>query len=192
MIREAIIKEVTHDKDVLDIGSVGQSDEYSLWKLHEDSKPKSLTGIDIPDAKKVAKEEFRLEKINNDTRIVFGNMETYQFDRSFDVIVAGDVIEHVENQGLFLRNIWRHLRDDGKLILTTPNAKWLTICFKPNSTHTFWHDKYTLARILELTGFEIEFFRYYYGNKPNYPYMLRPLLLRQSLLVICRKTKAAQ
>ncbi|CAG1023174.1 hypothetical protein MTYM_02247 [Methylococcales bacterium] len=191
MIREAIIKDLIRDKDVLDIGSVGQSDEYSLWKLYQDSNLKSLTGIDLPNAKNVAKEEFHLNNMNNDTRIVFGNMETHQFGHGFDVIVAGDVIEHVENQGHFLRNIWRHLNDDGKLILTTPNAKWPTVFFKPNITHTFWHDKYTLARISELTGFEIEFFRYYYGNKPSYPFALRPLLLRQSLLVICRKSQPA-
>lgn len=188
MIREAIIKALTHDKDVLDIGSIGQSDEYSLWKLYEEFKVKSLTGIDLPEAKGVAETEFKLTKINNDARVVFGNMETYAFNAQFDVVVAGDVVEHVENQGLFLRNIWRHLREDGKLILTTPNAKWITVFLKPNSTHTFWHDRYTLERILRLTGFSIVDFRYYYGNKPTYAAVLKPLLLRQGLLVVCKKT----
>lgn len=188
MIREAIIKELTLGKDVLDIGSIGQSDEYSLWKLYDGCQVKSLTGIDLPDAKGVAAKEFKLTKINNDARIVFDTMETHSFDTTFDVVVAGDVIEHVENQGLFLRNIWRHLRDEGKLILTTPNAKWLTVFLKPNSTHTFWHDRYTLERILYLTGFKIVDFRYYYGNKPNYATLLKPFLLRQGLLVVCQKS----
>ncbi|HRU01786.1 MAG TPA: hypothetical protein P5239_08800 [Victivallales bacterium] len=47
MIREQIIKELVRNKDVLDIGSFGQTDSYSLWNLYSDFEVKSLTGIDI-------------------------------------------------------------------------------------------------------------------------------------------------
>jgi len=111
-------------------------------------------------------------------------METYSFNREFDVIVAGDVIEHVENQGLFLSNIKKHLKKDGKLIITTPNAKWTTVFLKPNPTHTLWHDIYTLRRILSLTGFSIDYYRYYFGNKKQYNFLQKILTLRQSIIVI--------
>ena len=108
-------------------------------------------------------------------------------ERTFDVVVAGDVIEHVYNQGLFLNNIHKHLNDEGKLIITTPNAKWPTVILKPNPTHTLWHDRFTLEYILKEHGFKIDKFLYYYGNKKNYNLVARLLTMRQSICVICSK-----
>ena len=42
-------------------------------------------------------------------------------DRTFDVVVSVEGIEHFENPHLFLREVNRVLKDDGTLILTTPN-----------------------------------------------------------------------
>ena len=187
MIREKIILDLIADKDVLDIGSIGQTDAYSLWNLYQTANCKTLTGIDLPEAEKERKETFQVDSIQRDEQVVFGNMESHDFQREFDVIVAGDVIEHVENQGLFLRNIHRHLRQDGKLLITTPNAKWLTVIHKPNPSHTLWHDRYTLERLLDVCGFKISYFRYYYGNKKHYNLFARIATFRQGLLAICHK-----
>ena len=160
---------------MLDIGSVGQSCEYDLWNMIR-TEAKSLVGIDTMPS--------------DDDNVVLGSMETYDFGKKFDVIIAGDVIEHVSNQGLFLDNIYCHLNNHGTLILTTPNAKWPTVFLKPNPTHTLWHDKYTLSYTLDLHGFQIKHFQYYYGNKPYYGYMKRILALRQGMLAICNKKTA--
>jgi len=191
MFREKIIKKIIADKDILDIGSIGQTGEYLLWELYKTVKIKSLTGIDLPNAKETALNNFNItnKDLNNDIRIVCGDMETYEFNKKFDVIIAGDVIEHVNNQGLFLKNIHNHLRDDGKLVITTPNAKWLTAIMPPNPTHVLWHDKYTLTRILKLNGFKIDSYRYYYGNKKKYNIFIRPLVARQGIIVICSINK---
>lgn len=187
MIREDIIKFYIKDKDILDIGSVGQTEAYSLWDIYKDTKIKSLTGIDLPDAPQIAVDSFKInrEKINSDVRIVYGNMENYNFNREFDVIIAGDVLEHVDNQGLFLNNIKKHLCRNGKLILTTPNAKSVAVLFKPNPTHTIWHDKYTLYTILDRTGFKLERLLYYPGNKKYYNPLIRLICMRQGMLAIC-------
>src|SRR5262249_35339231 len=42
-------------------------------------------------------------------------------DKSTDVVVSVEGIEHLENPHSFLREVNRVLKDDGKLILTTPN-----------------------------------------------------------------------
>jgi SAM-dependent methyltransferase len=41
--------------------------------------------------------------------------------KSFDSIIAGELIEHLENPASFLRGCRSILRDDGRLLLTTPN-----------------------------------------------------------------------
>lgn len=191
MIREKIIANFCKNKKVLDIGSIGQSDQYCLWtSAYADAKV--LTGIDLPDAEEESLCTIKIDKKgikhSRDQRIVRGNMENYTFDEKFDVIVAGDVIEHVSNQGLFLDNIHNHLEPSGILILTTPNAKWPTITLKPNPTHVLWHDKHTLKQLLERHNFSIIRLFFYEGNKENYPFLIRLLLLKQQIFVAAEPT----
>ena len=44
-------------------------------------------------------------------------------DNSFDVVVSFQVIEHIEDDHTFLKEICRVLKPGGKLIMTTPNIK---------------------------------------------------------------------
>ena len=44
-------------------------------------------------------------------------------DNSIDFVVTFQVIEHIKDDGLFLKEIYRVLKPKGKLILTTPNKK---------------------------------------------------------------------
>lgn len=43
-------------------------------------------------------------------------------NKNFDIVVAGEIIEHVFDTDLFLRKIIKKLKKDGILILTTPNV----------------------------------------------------------------------
>jgi SAM-dependent methyltransferase len=52
---------------------------------------------------------------------VCANVQTLDLGWQFDTIVAGELIEHLDNPGLFLTAVRRHLKPGGKLILTTPN-----------------------------------------------------------------------
>lgn len=187
MIREKIIVDLVKGKRVLDVGSVGQSDEYCMWDLIVENSS-YVKGVDLPESVQVLKEKFEVASTgyshSKDERIVYGNMELLDLKEVFDVVVAGDVIEHVSNQGLFLDNIKRHLVEKGKLVITTPNAKWLTVMLKPNVTHTLWHDIHTLRTLLGRHGFVIDFWRYYYGNKPNYTFFKKIAAWRQQILVI--------
>lgn len=189
MIREELILDLVKNKSVLDIGSVGQSDKYCLWDLLTE-RVDDLQGVDLPDSLDTVSDRFNLNsqdiEHSTDPRITYGNMEVVDLGRKFDVIVAGDVIEHVSNQGLFLDNIRKHLNSDGRLIITTPNAKWPTVFLKPNVTHTFWHDIFTLKCILTRHGFFVEDFRFYYGNKPRYNCLIRPLVWRQAIFCVAK------
>ena len=48
--------------------------------------------------------------------------------KTFDTIIAGEVIEHLENPSSFLRGCHAILKDTGRLLITTPNPyHWTTV-----------------------------------------------------------------
>lgn len=49
-------------------------------------------------------------------------LEEVKLDESFDVIIAGEMIEHLSNPGLFLRGIQRFMHRETILVITTINA----------------------------------------------------------------------
>lgn len=82
-----------------------------------------------------------------------------------DVVVAGELIEHLDAPGPFLRAM-RELADE--LVLTTPNAYRLLNFIAPLSgfelvhpDHTSWQSPATLRRLCENAGWEVTRIAYY-------------------------------
>lgn len=193
MIREAIIARCVAGKRTLDVGSLGQTEEYRLWDVLSEHAG-ALTGIDLDDAALAAVThgtDLADAAVAADPRILRGNMESDDLGQSFEVIVAGDVIEHMSNPGRFLDNCRRHLEPGGSLVITTPNAKWPTVFLRPNPTHALWHDRHTLRHLLERHGYRVTELRTYCGNKPHYSLPKRLLAWRQSLLAIATPSTRA-
>ncbi|MBC8110718.1 MAG: class I SAM-dependent methyltransferase, partial [Verrucomicrobia bacterium] len=63
-------------------------------------------------------------------------------DNTFDWIISFQVIEHIENDDLFVKEIHRVLKPGGKVIITTPNRK-LSLTRNP------WHIREYLPQALE-------------------------------------------
>jgi SAM-dependent methyltransferase len=85
-----------------------------------------------------------------------------------DVVVAGEIIEHLDAPGPFLRAMRGLVRADGELVLTTPNAYRLLNFLAPLSgselvhpDHTSWQSPRTLRTLLERSGWEVEAMAYY-------------------------------
>jgi SAM-dependent methyltransferase len=85
-----------------------------------------------------------------------------------DVVVAGEVIEHLDAPGPFLRAMRVLTRSDGRLLLTTPNAYRALNFLAPLSgnelvhpDHTTWYSPHTLRTLLERNGWRVERAAYY-------------------------------
>lgn len=151
------------EKKVLDLGCVRHSADYSLndpnW-LHRKIKEvaDSVLGVDY-----LQDEVRKLRAKNYD--IIYGDVtRDLDIDDSFDVIVAGDLIEHLTNFDCFFQNILRLLKSDGVLILTTPNPFYSDLFFYcifkkniiVNPEHTCFIDPITLNQLISRYNLEIE------------------------------------
>jgi 2-polyprenyl-3-methyl-5-hydroxy-6-metoxy-1,4-benzoquinol methylase len=79
----------------------------------------------------------------------------------FDVVVAGELIEHLNNPGLFLESAKAVLSPDGRLLITTPNAfclrRFLRVPFGSESVHrdhVSYYSHATLSTLAQRFGYE--------------------------------------
>ena len=82
-------------------------------------------------------------------------------DRAFDIVVCTEVIEHVERQTEFVREIYEFLKPQGWLFLTTPNGNvQAEFCRDRRFLHALqpvenWPTPSRLSQLLRSEGFEI-------------------------------------
>mgnify|MGYP001447182096 CR=1 FL=1 len=117
-----MIQDETDARDLLDI-ACGDGLLGSLmlsWRY-------DVTGCDISEpALQIARDRG--------LKTVRVNLEHYSLpfeDRSFGVIIGSEIIEHIYDTDRFLREVFRVLKDDGVLLLKTPNVLSLgrRICY---------------------------------------------------------------
>jgi SAM-dependent methyltransferase len=127
----------------------------------------SLTGIDInPLAVGMMRRAVPGRYIVGD--IMETSLSDEFRDDPFEVIVFGDVIEHLDNFGIALRNLRRMLAPDGEIIITTANAFSFTAFIKmlfrydvTHEEHTCFFSYRTLRRTLEMNGLRVVEFMFY-------------------------------
>ena len=100
-----------------------------------------------------------------------------------DVVVAGEIIEHLDAPGPFLRAMRSLLKHDGLLVVTTPNAYRVLNFFAPASgselihpDHTAWHSPHTLRNLLVRNGWAVEGMAYYQNPAPRLRAPLGPVV----------------
>jgi SAM-dependent methyltransferase len=100
-----------------------------------------------------------------------------------DVVVAGEIIEHLDAPGPFLRAMRELLKPEGILVVTTPNAYRLLNFLAPASgselihpDHTAWHSPHTLKNLLERNGWSFEGMAYYQNPAPRMDGVFGPVV----------------
>jgi len=155
--RVPIILAACRGKDVLDVGCIDHEainaakDEWLHKKIKDVAR--CLVGLDFAGAE--------VEKLRGEYDIVCGDAQSIDLGRTFDCIVAGEIIEHLENPGLFLANMRRHLRPGGTLVMSTPNPfypkRFIDILVNGrtdiNTQHVCWYCDVTLTQLLRRAGF---------------------------------------
>lgn len=110
---DRVIRERIHSGKLLDIGCA----EGAFLKWAEKRHYKTY-GVDISD---FAIKEISYRKLSR-TQLSVANINFLPFvDNYFDIITCFDVLEHLENPVIGLREISRCLRRQGLFVMSTPN-----------------------------------------------------------------------
>jgi SAM-dependent methyltransferase len=156
------IVEMCQNKSVLDVGCVGQDKGFDndAW-LHGRIKKVSskIIGADI--------DQKGIEAINSQGYEVYQPEELEKMNLKFDLVVMGDVIEHVNDPGAFLSFYAQFLKENGRMIVCTPNAYGIRYAIQvllygnpgANQEHTLTLDPYTSLELFSRIGIEpLEFY----------------------------------
>jgi 2-polyprenyl-6-hydroxyphenyl methylase/3-demethylubiquinone-9 3-methyltransferase len=122
-----------------------------------------VVGVDV------AEEPLRRARARHpelDLRLLAGEDGWELEDAGFDVVWAGEVIEHVADTAAWLSEIRRVLRSGGSLLVSTPAHGRLTLMrlalserafarhFDPRGEHVRFYSRETLSRLIGDFGFE--------------------------------------
>lgn len=113
---------------ILDVG--GRKSPYTI------GVPAEITVMDLPRATEVQQQlnlglnqdiiNKTYQRRSNIKNIIYGDMTCSGLPAAaFDCIVAVEVLEHVEEDALFVREVARVLRPGGVFLMTTPNGDYV-------------------------------------------------------------------
>jgi len=181
------------DRKVLDLGCVRhnlEETERQGW-LHGEIHQRAdhVLGVDYLQEET---EALRRKGYN----VVCANVESMQVNDTFDVIVAGDIIEHLSDFRGFLESVAKHMRGDSVFLVSTPNPltliRFLRLLLSgkvgANKEHTCWFTEKVLRQLLKRFGLKIKSISYVddiyqYYNKPRHIIWWPSLLIN---FLLCR------
>lgn len=167
--RHAFVVDACRGRDVLHVGCVDHGYLHDRLRtgrlLHRsiDEVARSVTGIDIDDDGIETLREAGFDDV------LAANAETLDADprmagRTWDVIVATEILEHLSNPGLMLDGLRAiAARNGARLIVSVPNAYriWSVLYALRgyefvHGEHHYWFSPQTLVHLLSSHGFEVD------------------------------------
>lgn len=94
-------------------------------------------------------------------RLVRRSVYTYNTNMRFDAVGAFDVLEHQQDDLLFLRKCAALVKPHGLLFLSVPAGKWLWSSLDVRSGHKRRYDPEDLHALLARAGFRVLFWNYW-------------------------------
>lgn len=186
--RVAYLSELARGKNVLDVGVVEHFlDAYKNpgWlHRHIAEAASSCLGVDL-----LEKEVEKLSKAG--FNVIARDLTDEPLNQQFDLIIAGEVLEHVDAPGRFMKNCASMLQPNGRLVITVPNP-WVANAVIKNSLrsqtfvdsadHVSWYDASTLIELGQRNGLRLVKFSGVAGGTPStfggkLFYTLQPIIL---------------
>jgi SAM-dependent methyltransferase len=117
--------------------------------------------------------------------VICATLEDADF-RTHSIPAAGlfDVLEHIADDGQFLRVLWERLIPGGRIYLTVPAYPWLWSVEDVAAGHFRRYTRASLASVLRQSGFEVEFASYIFSPLPL------PILVSRTIPSLLGRRKA--
>jgi 2-polyprenyl-3-methyl-5-hydroxy-6-metoxy-1,4-benzoquinol methylase len=114
-------------------------------------------------------EEILDEARRNRPDHTFMGLDTISADERFDTVVALAVVEHVPDPGAWLRGWAGHLVPGGRVVLTTPHARWESLhgvaakfsltSDEAHEEHETTFDQASITELLSEVGLELTIYK---------------------------------
>lgn len=181
-----LIQEKCAGRKVLDLGCIGHTHaraEEPNW-LHRKIKDvaSEVTGVDmlVEDAKILNRQGYN---------ILVQDVTNLHLDCKYDVVVAGDIIEHLLNIGQFLTSVSRVLKPGGEFIITTPNPfyldQFLSVLYNGyptiNDDHTCFIDPFNFFQMIQKDSFYVVSEFYWLSDSWSFLSGNRKMLMKNTL-----------
>ncbi|MDX2212468.1 MAG: class I SAM-dependent methyltransferase [Oculatellaceae cyanobacterium bins.114] len=186
--------QLVKNKTILDVGVVEHTQtavQSSTWlHKHLSQAAKSCIGVDILET-----EVEHLQSLG--FNIICADITQHPLDQSFDVILCGEILEHIDASGAFFKSAAKMLNPDGKLVISVPNPWYINVILKSsfgripyvdNADHVAWFDPCTLCELGQRHGLKLDRFtgigveiKESLGLKAKVFFRLMPLMIRLGL-----------
>ena len=189
--REKIILKYIRNKKVLDLGAGSIRCRF----LHRFVAKYAREAVGLELDKKRA-ENLR----KRGYKIVLADAQNFNLNRKFDVILAGDLIEHLTNFDGFFKSAYKHLKKDGCLIINTPNIHSINLLMRGLVNKIHLYEEHTCAFNAQLLKQLISFYPFkiakmiYFNHKATglKNKIIRMLSMfnkkyRENIIIICKR-----
>ncbi len=167
--RQALILDRCRGKRVLHLGCVDAGLLYERFQRQELMHQRlaviasDLWGVDIDLEGISFLRSHGFDKLSVGDICKLEKIEALQ-GQSFDVVVASEVIEHLDNPGMFLKSVKSlMIPNETELIISVPNAfridtlTWLLRGVEyVHPDHNYWFSYHTATNLVQKNGFEIK------------------------------------
>ena len=162
--RVTYLCELVRGKSVLDVGVVDHTRDAANSRewLHGHLRRHAARclGVDV-----LEEEVGYLREQGYD--VILADITQSPLPEKFDIIIGGEVLEHLDAPGMFVKNCAAMLNPGGRLTITVPNPWYINAivksCFRrytfvDSADHVAWYDASTLLELGQRHGFELERF----------------------------------